>query len=271
MSKIIGQENLIKEVNRILQIFKASNCALRPHFILTGESGSGKSFTIKQLCEDNELNFLEVNAAQLTREGTSGNSLSKVLSPLIQIGNKPTVVFVDEFDKLFISGNSNSQLANEATTCVQNEFLKVLESDTTCVYGDYGKYINVSTKNVLYVFAGAFNNEPNITLDRLRDFGVKTEFLGRVGLVYNTKPLTLEDLYVILDNSETLQTYLKLFDITDKDKVIRDIKQCLKDTYENNSLGARTINTLIHQYFIKGGRLSKQEVSEVTFNKKLSL
>lgn len=271
MSKIVGQEVLIKEINRIFQIFKNSQCRLRPHFILTGESGSGKSFTIKQLCEANKLDFLEVNAAQLTREGTSGNSLSKVLSPLLQVGNKPVVVFVDEFDKLFISGNSNSQLANEATTCVQNEFLKVLEADTTSVFGDYGKYINVSTKNILFVFAGAFNNEANITLDRLRDFGVKTEFLGRVGLVYNTKPLTLEDLYLILDSSEVLKDYLKLFSNVSREKVISEIRQFLKNTFENNTLGARTINTLIHQYFIKGGKLDQKEVSEVTFNKKLEL
>lgn len=268
MEKIIGQENLVTEVNRIFKIFKSSNCLLRPHFILTGESGSGKSFTIKQLCEANQLFFLEVNAAQLTREGTSGNSLSKVLSPLVQLGTKPTVVFVDEFDKLFISGNSNGQLATDATTSVQNEFLKVLESDTTSVFGDYGKYVNASTKKTLFVFAGAFNGEANITLDRLRDFGVKTEFLGRVGLVYNTKPLTLEDLYTILESSEILESYLKLFKV-DKKKVIDNLKIHLKDSFENNSLGARTINTLIHQYFIKGGKLESKQVKEITFNKQL--
>lgn len=47
MEKIVGQESLVKEINRIFKIFKASDCQLRPHFILTGESGSGKSFTIK--------------------------------------------------------------------------------------------------------------------------------------------------------------------------------------------------------------------------------
>lgn len=193
MSKIIGQDKLIKEVNRIFQVFVNSNCKIRPHFILTGESGSGKSFTIKQLCDMNELSFLEVNAAQITKEGISGNSLSKILSPLVNYSHTPIVVFVDEFDKLFINGNTNSQLANESTASVQNEFLKLLESDTTSVFGDYGKYISVPIDNVLFVFAGAFNNEPHITLDRLRDFGVKTEFLGRVGLIYNTKPLTLED------------------------------------------------------------------------------
>lgn len=269
MEKIIGQDNLIKEVNRIFKIFKASDCQLRPHFILTGESGSGKSFTIKQLCEANELSFIEINAAQLTREGTSGNSLSKALSPLAQMSNKPVVVFVDEFDKLFISGNSNGELAHEATTCVQNEFLKVLESNTTSVFGDYGKYVNTSIENTLFVFAGAFNNEPDITIDRLRDFGVKTEFLGRVGLVYNTKPLTLEDLYTILEGSENLHKYLQLFPTVSKEKVINDIKTHLKKSYENNTLGARTINTLIHQYFIKGGKLEEKVVKEITFTKKL--
>ena len=41
--KIIGQDALIKEVQKIFNIFKTSECELRPHFILTGESGSGKS------------------------------------------------------------------------------------------------------------------------------------------------------------------------------------------------------------------------------------
>lgn len=269
MSKIIGQDKLIKEVNRIFQVFVNSNCKIRPHFILTGESGSGKSFTIKQLCDMNELNFLEVNAAQITKEGISGNSLSKILSPLVNYSHTPIVVFVDEFDKLFINGNTNSQLANESTASVQNEFLKLLESDTTSVFGDYGKYISVPIDNVLFVFAGAFNNEPHITLDRLRDFGVKTEFLGRVGLIYNTKPLTLEDLYSILECSDLLQNYLDLFFNVNREQVISDLKEYLESSFRNNTLGARTINTLIHQYFIKGGKLETEEVKEITFNKKL--
>lgn len=239
MSKIIGQDKLIKEVNRIFQVFVNSNCKIRPHFILTGESGSGKSFTIKQLCDMNELNFLEVNAAQITKEGISGNSLSKILSPLVNYSHTPIVVFVDEFDKLFINGNTNSQLANESTASVQNEFLKLLESDTTSVFGDYGKYISVPIDNVLFVFAGAFNNEPHITLDRLRDFGVKTEFLGRVGLIYNTKPLTLEDLYSILECSDLLQNYLDLFFNVNREQVISDLKGYLESSFRNNTLGAR--------------------------------
>lgn len=264
-----GQEQLVKEVGRIFQIFKASQGHVRPHFILTGPSGSGKSFTIGNMTVDAELGFLEINAAQLTKEGTSGNSLSKALSPLQQMGGKPTVVFVDEFDKLFISGNSNSSAAHESTTGVQNEFLKVLESAETSVFGDYGKYVNVPTSNVLFVFAGAFNGEENITIDRLREIGLKTEFLGRVGLCYNTQNLTLDDLFNILEKSELLDNYSKLFKAVPKQDAIDVIKSHLKRNYEMNTLGARLINTLIHQYFIKDG-LIEEQVKEITFQKELS-
>lgn len=270
MNKIIGQDQLVNEVSKIFKIFKASDCNIRPHFILTGESGSGKTFTIRSLCNEHKIGYIDINAAQLTKEGTSGNSLSKALTPLKQFGKKPVVVFVDEFDKLFISGNSNNSLAHETTVGVQNEFLKVLESDVACVYDDYGKYINVNASNSLFIFGGAFNGEQHITLDRLRELGIKTEFLGRVGLVYNTNRLSLSDLFTILDNSELLDNYLKLFEDVDREKVVYEIKAYLQKNNEFNTLGARLVNTLINQYFIKGG-LKEEEVKETVFQEKLRL
>jgi len=266
---VIGQDKLIKEVSRIFEIFSKSKGQIRPHFILTGESGSGKTFTINSLATKHEMNFLEINAAQLTKEGTSGNSLSKALSGLLNVKDL-TVVFVDEFDKLYISGNSNDSIAHESTVGVQNEFLTLLESKTTQVFGDYGKYIKVPVDKTLFIFAGAFNNETNITLDRLREIGLKTEFLGRVGLVYNTTKLSLEDLYKIVDNSDLLNKYTKLFN-TDFEEVSSYIKGYISRFYEKNTLGARMINTLIQQYFIKGGVLNLDDAEEITFQDTLEL
>ncbi len=171
---------------------------------------------------------------------------------------------------MFISGNSNDSSAHESTTGVQNEFLKLLEGRTTQVFGDYGKYIGVPLDKVLFIFAGAFNNEQDITLDRLREIGVKTEFLGRVGLIYNTKPLSLDDLFVIVDNSDLLSKYCKLFN-EDQEKVSLYIKGYVQKFYEKNSLGARMINTLIQQYFIKGGVLNMEDAQEITFQKTLQI
>ena len=51
---IIGQDVLVSETSKILQIFKASDCEIRPHFILAGPSGNGKSLTIKTLAENHK-------------------------------------------------------------------------------------------------------------------------------------------------------------------------------------------------------------------------
>lgn len=259
----------INAIRRILTIFQNSEGEIRPHFIVTGPSGSGKSHTIEMLCEELDLRHFGVNAAGLTKEGTAGNSLSKALAPLLQGGGQPTVVFVDEFDKLFISGNSNSQLAHETTNGVQNEFLKVLEGMAS-VYSDFGKYVNVKTDNVLFVFAGAFNGEENIDLDRLREFGLKTEFLGRVGLAYGLEKVSLEQMRDILIHSPLLAKYLELVENISKDAVVERIMQVVTETYENNTIGVRILTTLIHQYFIEGG-LKEKEAKKTTFQRKLAM
>jgi len=266
-----NQIKTISSIKKIMEIFKNSQGEIRPHFFLTGSSGSGKSFTIQSLCDEVEIDYVEINAAQLTKEGISGNSLSKALVPLGQAQGKPVICFVDEMDKLFISGNSNKSLAHESTNGVQNEFLKVLESDEASVFGQYGHFDTITVKNVLFLFAGAFNNEPDITLDKLREFGVKTEFLGRVGLTYSLKKLSVEDLIEILKNSPLLKKYLELFEDVDEKKCVSEITNYVKENYENNSLGARMIMTLIHQWFINGGELGSKEVESITFQNKLKL
>lgn len=259
----------IKNVQRILNIFSTSEGSIRPHFILTGPSGSGKSHTIETLCNHIELPVISINAASITKEGTSGNSLSKALSPILQYQNTPVVCFVDEFDKLFISGNSNSQLAHEVTHGVQNEFLRVLEGKAS-VFGDYGKYINTSTENVLFVFAGAFNGEEDIDLDRLREFGVKTEFLGRVGLTYSMPKVSLDEMEKILKESTLLESYLALIPSETKEKVVDILMYSIIENYDKNTLGVRMINTLIHQYFIEGNE-TKDSPKRVTFQKTLEM
>lgn len=265
----MSNELALKAISRILNIFTSSEAQIRPHFMLTGPSGSGKSHTIQSLADALQIPMVEVNAAQLTKEGTSGNSVSKALTPLLQYGGMPVICFVDEFDKLFISGNSNSSLAHETTNGVQNEFLKVLEGRAS-VYGDYGKYVDIKTDNVLFVFAGAFNGEENIDLDRLREMGIKTEFLGRVGLAYGLEKLTLDDLRQILESSNLLANYLELFTDAKKAEVVKAVMTVVEQNFEKNTIGARLINTLIHQYFINGG-LNEKEARKVTFQKTMTL
>lgn len=258
----------IAQLDRIIQIHASTGGQIRPHAVVAGPSGSGKTWNIQALCVKHEVPMIEINAAQITKEGMAGNSLSKALTPLMQMMGQPCVCLVDEFDKLFISNNSNSSGAHEVTTGVQNEFLKVLESETTAVFGDYGKYLQARVDNVLFIFAGAFNGELEITIDKLRDFGVKTEFLGRVGLVFNMEKMPLAELLELVETSELIEHYAKLMPESDPVAAKARVSEVISENYEHNTLGARQINTLVHQYFINGG-ITKVAAKEVTFSKTL--
>ena len=65
-----SQQETLKEIDNIFKIFKGSNGTIRPHFIVVGPSGAGKTFNIQRLTNENNLKFVEINAAQLTKEGT---------------------------------------------------------------------------------------------------------------------------------------------------------------------------------------------------------
>lgn len=256
----------IDQIRRIIEIHQASDGMIRPHHIIIGPSGSGKSWNVDQICKDLDVEMLEVNCAQLTKEGLSGNSLSKALEPLKSTGLKPMVVFMDEFDKLFISGDSN-QAANDCTIGVQNELLKLLESPTTQVIGDYGHYNTVDIQHVLFIFAGAFNGVKEMDLDKLRAFGIKTEFLGRVGLVFNLEKVSLQEMLSFVDNSHLLKHYFQLIPEVNQKKAITEIKEAVKENYESNTLGVRMLNTLIHQFFVYG--TLKKAAKTVTFQRTL--
>ncbi len=268
--EITEQAKVKKQLAKIIQIFATTQGAVRPHFMLTGPSGSGKSHIMKVLAMESQLGFLEINAAQLTKEGTSGNSLSKALTPLLNMDQQLVICFVDEFDKLFISGNNNGILAHETTNGVQNEFLKVLESSTTSVFGDYGKFVEASVENVLFVFGGAFNGAPDIGIEELRDYGIKTEFLGRVGLVYNLEKLSVDSMYVALQNSDLLANYLMLFPEIKRPDVENAIMTEVARLHDKNTLGIRLLNSLLNQYFINDGKLDSGEVIQQSFKKTLS-
>lgn len=250
MNILKEQQNTADFISSVFYAFKESEGRIKPHFIISGKSGTGKSFLVSSLVQQNKFNLINVNAAQITQEGVSGNSLSKVLSPLADSQDKPTIVFVDEFDKWFMPDTKGS--TNTAAISVQNEFLKLLESSTTDVFGTYGKYVPVSLKNVLFVFAGAFNGINVESTSDLIKLGLRNEFLGRVSLVTSTKELTLESLLDYLDKSSLLSEYLNIFKTKKRSVAVKQLQQDIKNHFDTNLIGTRLVDTKIHQYFLQG-------------------
>ena len=75
------QIKVTAQITHLFTVAQRSECRIRPHFFLTGPTGSGKSYLVNQVAEEMGIPFFEINAAQLTAEGLSGNSLSKAMRP----------------------------------------------------------------------------------------------------------------------------------------------------------------------------------------------
>lgn len=252
-------------VQRAIEIFYKSNGLIRPHVLLTGSSGSGKTYLAETLANARNLPFLEINGAQLTNEGISGNSLSKALVPLKNYGEQLNVIFVDEIDKLFVNGE-DILAGREVKIGVQNELLKIIEGKTTDVIGDYGKYHTVSVSNSLFIFAGAFNNTENVTYDLLRDFGLRNEFLGRLGVLVHVPRPTLEHIASTLPSNIIYQTYCKMFNVNPA-QVFKYIMDIIAKYHHQNNLGLRLVNTLLHAYFMNNGQIPEDVIRSICITK----
>lgn len=242
--------NSTKLIEKILNVYLQSGGEIRPHFFLTGPTGSGKTHTVTELADMLGIQLININCAQLTNEGLAGNSISKALAPLSDYQNTPIIIFMDEFDKAI---GKESEVTSGA---VQQEILKLIEDDTTEVFGNYGKYNRVQTSNILFIFAGSFSGAFIEDINDLTQHNVRPELLGRVGLHYHIERASLDALIQLVYSSELLKEYLKVFKSKDKQEAIDDIVLELSEQYKNNIIGVRIVNSLIHQYFINGKFIS---------------
>lgn len=243
-----SQQKIHRQLSHIMTVFKESEANIRPHCHLTGNSGSGKSFLTKMIAGELKLPFIEVNAAGLTSEGLSGNSLSKALRQLREHWNQPNIIFVDEFDKLF---QRNGETTEGFRSAVQDEFLTSLEGKYTSVFTDYGKYEPVVVENSLFIFAGAYSNQKITTMQEMKDTGLRTEFMGRVPLVFHADQVTLGELEASIPNIELFQNYRKLFNKGKQGTDVAGILKILKAQSEEMNIGIRLLNSAIHQWYMR--------------------
>lgn len=253
MSNIIAfpqQLKLVSQMRHIMGVHKESDAEIRPHFHLTGPSGSGKSYLVGQLCEEIGLKMIEVNAAGLTAEGLSGNSLSKALRKLREHWNEPNIIFVDEFDKLF---QRNGETTEGFRSMVQDEFLTALESKYASIFTDYGKYEPIQINKALFIFAGAYSNQKINNISELQSAGLRTEFVGRVPLVLSTVDVPLSELRKHINKTNLFMSYSKFHGLNREQerKAITWIVERMAEQKKEMMIGIRLLNSTIHQFFMK--------------------
>lgn len=271
-----GQNAAIKLiVTNIYQYLKFKNGS-KNNMLVIGPTGVGKTFIFETLSKILDLPFIIYSVPGLTQAGYVGRSVDEILVQLITACNgdiekaQHSIVVLDEIDKLASVKDSNSKIADEG---VQNELLKLIEGDKRLVTIGQGmdkQEIEFDTSNIIFIGTGAcqkiFTEKPpkkmgfgaeieppkqtvNVTKEKLFNYGIKPELIGRMPVIIQLRNLEEQDLCDIIMNSKNsrLKSIERLIHdecgitITNLDEIVHKIA---KNAIAEN-IGARGINSTL--------------------------
>ncbi len=293
----------------------------KSNMLLVGPTGTGKTLIARSIAKMLGVPFAIADATALTEAGYVGEDVESIISRLLQAADYDVeaaqrgIIFIDEVDKIARKGDNPSITRDVSGEGVQQALLKILEGAIVNVPPQGGrkhpdqKYIQVDTRNILFVAGGAFDgiekkiaarlntrtvgygaqskhkdvDKENllryVTSADIRSFGLIPELVGRIPVLCHLEELTREALLEILTEPKNaiIKQYKSLFEMDGvKLTVDKGALGAIVDRAIADKLGARGLRAICEKvmldamYELPGSETTTFKVTKDYVQKKLS-